>query len=322
VAWLHTMHMEGGQTQRLLSDDEDDDHPFGVKGRDYDPSYHVTITPLYAHPASAPENARGEAVNGVIPIKMADGKNGWKISPETLEAIANKVDGDGWDCGQWEGIEGVLLAVGAQALAHPASAPAPAEGAGWSLVPVEPTPEMIEAAAGECRRLAGVIDPVMHVWDAMLAAAPATTIQSTISVEAVPVADDAAGSIAYAKVKIDTPPRAGWAFVTPSNHPDDVERGLVEGDWNEMAQFFGEVYATPPAARSEPAAEMGKVFTYQNQPDNTVAWRIGEACFRAKPGGDWIDHGLYFLQELEKKGYGVVALSASPKPSTQEAGDA
>lgn len=42
----------------------------------------------------------------------------------------------------------------------------------WKLVPVEPTEEMVEAAAAECFRMKGVIDPVMHVWDAMLAAAP------------------------------------------------------------------------------------------------------------------------------------------------------
>lgn len=43
---------------------------------------------------------------------------------------------------------------------------------GWRLVPVEPTDAMISAAEIECRRAAGVLDPVMHVWDAMLDAAP------------------------------------------------------------------------------------------------------------------------------------------------------
>ena len=54
----------------------------------------------------------------------------------------------------------------------------------------------------------------------------------------------------------------------------------------------------------------GKVLTYRNQPDNVGAWRIGEACSKAEPGGDWIDHGLSLLQKLQEKGYGVIAIPA------------
>lgn len=46
--------------------------------------------------------------------------------------------------------------------------------AGWKLVPVEPTEAMDKAARDECHRMSGVIDPVIHVWDAMLSAAPAS----------------------------------------------------------------------------------------------------------------------------------------------------
>jgi hypothetical protein len=111
VAWLHTMHMEGGQTQRLLSDDEDDDHPFGVKGRDYDPSYHVTITPLYAHPTPAPESARGEAVGALLD--------------------ACKTMADDYQTSEQHHPNHVLVPLEAftamrDALAHPANAPAPA----------------------------------------------------------------------------------------------------------------------------------------------------------------------------------------------------
>ena len=57
----------------------------------------------------------------------------------------------------------------ARALEQPASA---AGVEGWKLVPVEPTEAMVAAASAECERMRGVIDPVIHVWDAMLPAAP------------------------------------------------------------------------------------------------------------------------------------------------------
>ena len=72
--------------------------------------------------------------------------------------------------------------------AHPPAAPefkcamcailAPAQDTpGWKLVPVEPTEEMDAAARAECHRMRGVIDPVIHIWDVMLAAAPAQDTQ-------------------------------------------------------------------------------------------------------------------------------------------------
>ena len=52
-----------------------------------------------------------------------------------------------------------------------------------------------------------------------------------------------------------------------------------------------------------------KVLTYKNQPSNVGAWKLGEACRHAKPGGDPIDHGLSLLKELQDRGYGVVSLT-------------
>lgn len=54
-----------------------------------------------------------------------------------------------------------------------------------------------------------------------------------------------------------------------------------------------------------------RVFTYKNQPGNVEAWRFGEACREAQPGGDPIDHGLSLLQKLQEKGYGIVAIDAA-----------
>lgn len=51
----------------------------------------------------------------------------------------------------------------------------------------------------------------------------------------------------WVKVRIDTDPgEDGWCFVTPEHHPDDIKRGLVEGEWNESYQFFGQVQRPQP----------------------------------------------------------------------------
>ncbi|MFD1557040.1 hypothetical protein ACFSHT_15675 [Paraburkholderia silviterrae] len=62
-----------------------------------------------------------------------------------------------------------------------------------------------------------------------------------------------------------------------------------------------------------------KPFTYQHQPDNVGAWRMGEACRKAAdaPAGDYIDRGLVLLNELQAKGYGIVALAALPTDAAQ-----
>lgn len=58
IAYLHTLHMEGGQTyERLLDwDGVDEDEPrrtaFGFPGRDYSEEYPVTTTPLYTRQAA------------------------------------------------------------------------------------------------------------------------------------------------------------------------------------------------------------------------------------------------------------------------------
>ena len=60
--------------------------------------------------------------------------------------------------------------------------------------------------------------------------------------------------------------------------------------------------------------DAARVFTYKNQPCNNVtAWRFGEACRAAQPGGDPIDHGLSLLQKLQERGYGIVAIAATRK---------
>lgn len=74
--------------------------------------------------------------------------------------------------------------------------------------------------------------------------------------------------LAWAKVRIDTQPDAdGWCFCTPANHPQDIAEGKAEGDWNEGAQFHGQVRAaTPPA----PERSKGEVVEALRKARNTL----------------------------------------------------
>ena len=56
--------------------------------------------------------------------------------------------------------------------------------------------------------------------------------------------------------------------------------------------------------------EKGTIFTYEDQPGNLDAWRIGECAYGAvrKPGGDLIDTGLQLMLELQERGFGIVKL--------------
>ncbi|MDT3718484.1 hypothetical protein [Pseudomonas oryzihabitans] len=50
-----------------------------------------------------------------------------------------------------------------------------------------------------------------------------------------------------------------------------------------------------------------RAYTYDEQPDNVGAWRLGAALVEAHaaPAGDHIDGGLGLLKELQLRGYGV-----------------
>jgi len=68
VAWLHKLHMEGGQfySRLLASNGRDEDEPkrtaFGIPGRDYSEEYSVTSQPLYAHPPAQADQQPPEDV--------------------------------------------------------------------------------------------------------------------------------------------------------------------------------------------------------------------------------------------------------------------
>ena len=71
--------------------------------------------------------------------------------------------------------------------------------------------------------------------------------------------------------------------------------------------MMGRAYDTP--------GESHRAYTYDAQPDNVGAWRLGDACRIAneeKACGDFIDRGLILLRELQAKGFGVFDIAASP----------
>lgn len=75
--------------------------------------------------------------------------------------------------------------------------------------------------------------------------------------------------------------------------------------------MYGSAYDGPLDARA---------YTYQHQPANQPAWKLGRAVSQATsdPAGDYIDAGLALLRRLEDEGFGVFALVAdevlAPEP--------
>ncbi len=56
-----------------------------------------------------------------------------------------------------------------------------------------------------------------------------------------------------------------------------------------------------------------RAYTYEEQPGNVVAWKLGQSLETAKrfpPGGDSIDDGLALLKTLQAEGFGVFQLGA------------
>lgn len=103
----------------------------------------------------------------------------------------------------------------------------------------------------------------------------------------------------------------------------------IAADLRALAQRAPQNGAVPDALRPAGFNESAHVtvMTYTTQPGNVEAWRLGEACARAKPGGDYIDGGLSLLRELHARGYGIVRvhpLAAAPaaEDSAEAAGTA
>ncbi len=136
-------------------------------------------------------------------------------------------------------------------------------------------------------------------------AAEITRLRSLAYEAAKPAAEASGSGESHTEAEARIMQEYRWGNLTPLGVANHLYRA---GFRMTVAREKAEALATPPAPAT---VEMRDVLTYQKQPDNIGAWRIGEACAKAKPGGDYIDHGLYLLKELEARGYGIVKLPAA-----------
>ncbi len=67
--------------------------------------------------------------------------------------------------------------------------------------------------------------------------------------------------------------------------------------------IYGKAYDRPDERRA---------YTYDHQPHNVEAHKLGRACSEIHSGGDWIDRGLNLLNSLQREGFGVFELPAAP----------
>ncbi len=74
--------------------------------------------------------------------------------------------------------------------------------------------------------------------------------------------------------------------------------------------IYGKAYDRPDERRA---------YTYDHQPQNVGAHKLGRACSEIHSGGDWIDRGLNLLNSLQREGFGVFELPAAP--AKQEGGN-
>jgi hypothetical protein len=115
VAWLHTLHMEGGQTYTRLLDHNgrDEDEPectaFGLPGRDYSGEYTVTSEPLFLRqqPIGVVEDGVEQAFREGF--TLGDFAGGGQADPRTVDlawqnsraraALSSPTDTKGDNCG-------------------------------------------------------------------------------------------------------------------------------------------------------------------------------------------------------------------------------
>ncbi|CUX27035.1 hypothetical protein AGR8A_Cc60460 [Agrobacterium fabrum str. J-07] len=67
--------------------------------------------------------------------------------------------------------------------------------------------------------------------------------------------------------------------------------------------IYGRAYDGPDTFRA---------YTYNHQPANIEAWRLGRSCAEIQPGGDYIDRGLHLLDALQRAGFGVFEIGTAP----------
>ncbi|PKB90086.1 hypothetical protein A8A01_09250 [Ewingella americana] len=82
VGYMHTLHMEAGQSEVVLSAGVLKSDPFGMRGKDYDNSYTVTTKPLF----TAPQKPVGLPLRPTqAMIKAAQNELRWLCEPDSSE---------------------------------------------------------------------------------------------------------------------------------------------------------------------------------------------------------------------------------------------
>lgn len=96
---------------------------------------------------------------------------------------------------------------------------------------------------------------------------------------------------------------------------DDIEkdlRSLSAALSAQVQDVAGSVIKLGTYGRAYDLPEERRAYTYEHQPGNIEAHKLGRACSDIHSGGDWIDRGLNLLNSLQREGFGVFELPAAP----------
>jgi len=89
AAYMHTMHMEHGQSQVRLS--HFSTNPFGIPGEDYSEEYPITTEPLFLRAADEVEALRARVAE--LRNALMDLLTGWRY----IRHVHGDLSGVGWD---------------------------------------------------------------------------------------------------------------------------------------------------------------------------------------------------------------------------------
>ncbi|WP_454686884.1 hypothetical protein [Agrobacterium leguminum] len=87
----------------------------------------------------------------------------------------------------------------------------------------------------------------------------------------------------------------------------------------QVQDVAGAVIKLGTYGRAYDRPEERRAYTYEHQPGNIEAYKLGRVCSDVHSGGDWIDRGLNLLNALRREGFGVFELPAAP--AKQEGGE-
>lgn len=80
----------------------------------------------------------------------------------------------------------------------------------------------------------------------------------------------------------------------------------------QVQDVAGSIIKLGTYGRAYDRPEERRAYTYEHQPGNIEAYKLGRACSDIHSGGDWIDRGLNLLNSLQREGFGVFELPAAP----------